>query len=519
MKAEAVGAVRANPGARPWWDKRLSLALGVLATMLPLLYPPIPPLVDLLGHVGRYRVELDVHRSPFLNQYYGFHWAPIGNLGVDALILPLAPVFGLELAVKLVIIAIPPLTAIGMLWTAREAHGRVPPTAFFALPFIYGVPFLFGFVNFALSASLAFLAFALWLRLGRIGRTGLRGWIFAPLSLILFYCHAYGLGLLGLMCFPSETVRLHDRGRSWIRAALEAMQHVSVLVVPVAAAMTLSTHGGDHGHIGSEWFVWGRKWIGLYSQLRDRWRTFDVATVEIAGLIILFALVSPKLGFSRKLGLSALSLAAAYILLPRFLFDSAYADVRLLPYLFALVLLAIDLKKPVDPRLGNFLAVLGYAFFMVRLGTTTLSFAIASDDQQAKLAALDFMPRGARVVSFYGIPPSQPWALERDSHLGGLVVVRREGFSNDQFIVGAYNLLELKYRDAGEFGFDPSEVVRPNGQKNLNSRTIDEALREVPRDKFDFIWLINAPPFDKRLIQNLEPVWSGPDTTLYRISH
>ena len=50
----------------------------------------------------------------------------------------------------------------------------MPPTAFFALPFIYGYPFLFGFVNFALSVALAFLAFGLWLRLGRLERTTLR---------------------------------------------------------------------------------------------------------------------------------------------------------------------------------------------------------------------------------------------------------------------------------------------------------------------------------------------------------
>ena len=42
------------------------------------------------------------------------------------------------------------MTVAGFLWVAREVHGRVPPTAFFALPFIYGYPFLFGFVNFTL---------------------------------------------------------------------------------------------------------------------------------------------------------------------------------------------------------------------------------------------------------------------------------------------------------------------------------------------------------------------------------
>ena len=92
----------------------------------------------------------------------------------------------------------------------------MPPTAFFALPFIYGYPFLFGFVNFALSVALAFLAFGLWLRLGRLERTRLRGWLFVPISLVVFFCHTYGWGLLGLMCFSADAVRLHDRGRTLV---------------------------------------------------------------------------------------------------------------------------------------------------------------------------------------------------------------------------------------------------------------------------------------------------------------
>ncbi|MFO3796683.1 MAG: S1C family serine protease, partial [Anaerolineales bacterium] len=38
-----------------------------------------------------------------------------------------------------------------LLWIAREVHGRIPPTALFALPLAYSYPFQFGFVNFALS--------------------------------------------------------------------------------------------------------------------------------------------------------------------------------------------------------------------------------------------------------------------------------------------------------------------------------------------------------------------------------
>ena len=163
MGAEAARQPETTETVLPWWEQRWFLALVVLATMIPLIYPPIPPLVDLFGHMGRYRVELDLAQSPYLQRYYDYHWAAIGNLGVDLLIIPLGRLIGLEPAVKLIVLLIPPMTAAGFLWFAREVHGREPPTAFFALPFIYGYPFLFGFVNFTLSVALAFLAFGLWL--------------------------------------------------------------------------------------------------------------------------------------------------------------------------------------------------------------------------------------------------------------------------------------------------------------------------------------------------------------------
>src|SRR5437764_4720253 len=300
-------------GARPWWESRAFLAFVVLATMVPLLYPPIPPLVDLFGHMGRYRVELDLNRSPWLGQYYDYHWALIGNLGVDVLVRLLAPLLGMEPAVKLIVLAIPPLTAIGFLWVASEVHGRVPPTAFFALPFIYGYPFLFGFVNFALSVALAFLAFGLWLRLGRQERTGLRGILFVPISVAVFFCHTYGWGLLGLMCFSADAVRLHDRGRTWWRAGIEAALHTAVMTLPILVMLVCrsETHGGQT----YDWFNGKIKWRWTYAALRDRWKIFDIGSLVVPALVFLYALVSRKLTLSRNLAFSALVLAMSFAIL------------------------------------------------------------------------------------------------------------------------------------------------------------------------------------------------------------
>ena len=515
MGVEPSLPVAATAETRPWWESRACLALVVLATMLPLAYPTIPPLVDLFGHMGRYRVELNLDQSPWLQRYFDYHWAAIGNLGVDLLIIPLGKLLGLEPAVKLIVIAIPPLTAAGFLWVAREVHGRVPPTAFFALPFIYGFPFLFGFVNFALSVALAFLAFGLWLRLGRLERTVVREWLFVPISLVVFFTHTYGWGLLGLMCFSADAVRLHDRGRTWWRAGIEAALRTSVMALPILIMLIWrsETHGGHT----VDWFDWKIKWRWIYSALRDQWKWFDIGSLVAATLVFLYAVVSRKLTLSRNLAFSAIVLAAAFAVIPRIVFGSAYADMRLVPYVIAVGLLAIRFRGAPDRRTAQVLAVLGLLFFATRTAANTVSLGIAGRDQSAKLQAIERMPRGARVITLTGMPCTEYWPLLRNSHLGAMVIVRREGFSNDQWLLEGVNLLDLKYRSAGYYAADPSQLVRPNNCRDPLHRTIDESLANLPRDDFDYVWLIDVPPYDAGLLAGLQPVWRGPGSILYRL--
>src|SRR3546814_19893667 len=104
--------------------------------------------------MARYRVQLDYGDHPWLRDWYAFHWQLIGNLGVDLLVEPLGRLFGIELAVKLIVMTIPALTVSGLLWIAREVHGRVPATALFALPTAYSYPFHFVLANFEGSESL-----------------------------------------------------------------------------------------------------------------------------------------------------------------------------------------------------------------------------------------------------------------------------------------------------------------------------------------------------------------------------
>jgi hypothetical protein len=208
---------------------------------------------------------------------------------------------------------------------------------------------------------------------------------------------------------------------------------------------------------------------------------------------------------------------ACFVILPRIIFGSAYADMRLVPYFIAVLLLAIRFRDDTVRKLGHALAVLAVTFVAIRIGANTVSLARASDDQQAKLQALAHVPVGARVISFIPLQCGIDWALPRNSHLGAMVIVRRDGFSNDQWMMEGLNLLDLKYTAPGRFASDPSNIVRPDRCPEALHLTIDQSLAKFPRDAFDYLWLIDPPPFDAKLVTDLRPVWRGGDSILYRL--
>ena len=501
--------------ARPWWEQRWGVAALALLAMLPLLWPDIPPLVDLPGHMGRYHIQLALDSSPGLQRFYSFEWALIGNLGVDLLIVPLAAIFGLELATKLVVLAIPPLTMLGFLWVAREVHGRVPPTALLAVPFAYGHPFIFGFVNFALSMALAFLAFALWLRLARLGRLRLRAALFVPISLLLWLCHAFGWGTLGVMAFSAELIRQHDHGRRWFDAAFQAGVHCLSMALPMV--LMLVWRQSDVGGGTGDWFNWRAKYMWLIMALRDRWFALDLASVILVLLTIFAAIRSPRLSFSRNLAASGLFLLLVYVLLPRILFGSAYADMRLIPYLLAVGVIAIRLRETASPVFTRALGAIAIAFVLVRIGSNTYSFWLYDRTYDRELAAIAHIPEGARLVSFVGAPCRPDWRMSRLEHLPAMALVRRDAFSNDQWSMPGAQLATATYPAAPGYRRDPSQIVGARQCRGEIWRSIGASLRGFPRDAFDYVWLIQPPPFDPRLLAGLEPVWRDGTSGLYRV--
>ena len=427
----------------------------------------------------------------------------IGNLGVDLLVMPLGRLIGLEPAVKLIVLAIPPLTVAGFLWVAREVHGRMPPTAFFALPFVYGYPFLFGFVNFALSMALAFLAFGLWLRLGRLERTqAARDAVRADLARRLLRPHLRLGAARPAVLFGRSGAPARPRPRAGCAPGIEAALHASVMALPILIMLVWRSE--THGGTTCGWFDWKLKWrLDLFGAARPLEAVRHRARWSSPALVFVYALVSRKLTLSRNLAFSAIVLAVCL--------RAAAADrVRLGLCRHAAGALSDRGRAARDP-LPRRRRPRDWRRCSRCSACCSSSIRIGGNDRQPgdRRRRPAGEARRRSTMCRRGARRDHARSACRAANIGRCCataisarwsIVRREGFSNDQWLIEGVNLLDLKYRAAGYFAADPSQLVRPQRLPRSAAPDDRQALAALPRDDFDYVWLIDVPPYDPRLV-------------------
>jgi hypothetical protein len=494
--------------------QRVIMIALILLSLIPLLWPTIPPITDLYVHIGRYSIAHNLPTDPLLQRYYSYNWALIPNLGVDLMVKFMAPLIGVEPAAKLSIMGIIAATGAALLLLARQAHGRITAAVLFALPLAYGYPFQFGFVNFCLSMALALLGFYLWMRLGDANKLKMRAALFVPLAIIVWVAHASGWGALGLCVFAAEIIRHRDAGAKWLRTLLSSGIHCLPLTAPLA--LMVMSHGGGAQMTG-QWFNWLIKFQAVMMALSDRWQLFDIISIEIILFIIAAAMVLRAVRFDRRLGLAALFLFIAYLLIPWALMGSTYADMRLAAFVVAIALIAIDVRPGAAPLLGKYMMIAGAAFFLVRTTATTVSFARYETDIRAELEALPHIPVGSRVAAFIDRACESRWSHDRRTHLASIGLGRRSLFVNDQFSMGGVQLVGVHYPAAGLFTSDPSQMVVHQRCPGEDWRKLPEAIDILPRSAFDYVWMINIKDRDGVNFSGLTPIWQQASSTLYKI--
>jgi hypothetical protein len=458
-----------------WWGRPLLISLVAFGSALPLLWPAIPPLSDLPGHLGRYHVELVLSQSATLQRWYDFHWAPLGNLGVDLLILPLGRMFGVELGTKLLVMAIPPLSVAGYIATARAVHHRVPPLAWLTAPLAYSYPFQFGFVNFCLGVALAFLAFALWVHMERRGGL-VRIVLFAGVAPLLWLTHIYGWAVLCILVGSRQLARRAHGDKRPLMSWAGVMLPCTTLLTPLLIMLAFPAPTGRP--LAEDWFNLVAKSIFLVSPLRDHWREWDI----LSALLLI--------GVAAVAALSkTIILVALFILMPRTLIGSTLADMRIVPVALACGLLMARPAADDASRDGR-LAMLALGFTAARLTATTASFLAYDRQFGQELAAVDFIPRGASMVALVGSGRRDGagvsgWSLPRNGHLPSLALVRRDAFADDQFVTKG-QLLTLR-------GSPVAGIARDPDQYASTGATMLAKLNLIDPSRVSALWLIDDP--------------------------
>jgi hypothetical protein len=308
--------------ARGISDQRSLILVGLLfaASVAPVFAVEIPAMIDYVNHLARMHLLVDAAAGR-PNPAYEIDWRFYPNLAVDIVVPALARFVSVETAARFFLLASQALVVSGAIALEMEVRGRHQISGFAALIALYSLPFLWGLTNFEFGCGVALWAIVSWIHY-RQGPWLVRIALHTCFALVLFVAHLFALGIYGL------TIGCYEASR--IVGYRQAARTVAVMASPVVALYLCLVWSG--GAVGKPVFDW---WFGL----KLLWPLLVMNGYSLSlsiALAVTIAALLVFLGYKRAFGLTRPAIfigsgfLIAYLLIPTRLFDSAYADVRLI---------------------------------------------------------------------------------------------------------------------------------------------------------------------------------------------
>ncbi len=344
----------------------------IAATLSPLLWASVPPLVDFPNHLARAWILTHAASIPELAANYTVNWRILPDMAMDGVMLALSQVMPVQTAGR-VFVALTLLLLIG--GTAalhRVLHGRIGLWPLACLLAVYNTALFWGFVSCLFSVGFALWVFAFWVA-ARTWHMALRVVLFAPLAVLLLLGHLFAFGLYGLLVASFELGGLIALRRLAIcpllRAAALGLQFAPALVLWY---LSLAHGGPTHTEYGNPL----TKLIALRTPF-----TFGHGPSPLDGLTWLFSVLTLLFAASRRflavspvMRVPLIVLGIAAVLMPNWLSGAWAADLRL-PAVLPFLLAASTTPREVPARLRRPLVLAAIALLGLRVWSVSVAFA------------------------------------------------------------------------------------------------------------------------------------------------
>jgi hypothetical protein len=378
----------------------------------------------------------------------------------------------------------------------RRVQANYDPAVLWAFALTYNIFFLFGFLEYCLSIAGCFAILGLWL--SYLDRPSIPRWMGLFLAVGALYCvHLFGFVMAGFLMTVYALVRrqpLKQLGLSWL------------LFVPgVALFLRAQLRTSAAHHV----IVFGgliRKPAWLLALFEVHPRPVEPVNVAVFALLVLAVVAllwkNTGLSWNRDWIKVAAVLFALYWLLPSgYEGDSFFAvDIRVLPFLFILVLAALD-----TGRRARWFAAVTMIIFVVRMASLTELFFVEQPHLARLAESFDAVPRNARVVpmvmAWTGKVPS---LLFYPSHFWGYGVIQRGWLTPYLFTLQGVQTLRLRDKPYPEV----IEVV-PQTEALVDWETV--------RRTYDYVWAYRLPRLSPNLRAIGELVFTGEGLEVFKM--
>ena len=470
------------------------LTTGLLLLLIAALLAPIwtvryVPLGDYPNHLASAFVlaHLNDSRFPF-HTFYGADWNSYPYLMMTGILYLLQKVISIDLAGRLLlslcVLAVPAAAWLFL----REANPGAEMLALWTLLTAQNSYFfLNGLLNMQLSLALCLVVLAGWVRLPKNPRA--ISWCLLLVAVTaLYFTHLMGLAIAGLALTTYTLIA---------RRSLRELLVGWALFIPAAAFYLHS-----EWHLAHSWNISYRtfsgKLIGLLAVVLGYSHSLDFFTLIACG-VCWFLAFRGNHDFRWRAPWAA---AAGLLFALYWVFPAAYgpglnADCRLLPFVAALGLAAVQLGRRLKP-----MAVAALLLFFIRATALEYYFLAAQPHLKALANAASFIPVGSRVLPLVPSGGAVP-VVERQ--LWSFGVIERGWFS------------PCLFHDSGVQPF----AIKLNAYDPYYPSFCGDAKQQIDwvrvRHDYDYLWALQTPQYEAELESVASVVYAVEGLRLYRV--